>query len=121
MKWLVGYKGRGVVQKKSSTAKKILVKTKVGKSIIVSQPSNGYYIQTGSFSHAPTNDYLSKIIKMGMTYKTESNGNYKVLVGPYSSESDARKSLQKVRKNINKDAFLVSKTETKKEGEIALY
>ena len=121
MKWLVKYKGRGVVQKKSSRAKKILVKTKAGRSIIKSQPSNAYYIQTGSFSHAPTNAYLSKIIKMGMTYKTESNGNYKVLVGPYSSESDARKSLQKVRKNINKDAFLVSQTGKGKEETVALY
>jgi hypothetical protein len=56
-----------------------------------------------------------------MTYRTENNGDYKVLVGPYTSESSARISLKKVRKNINKNAFLVSKTESNKEESIALY
>jgi cell division protein FtsN len=85
------------------------------------QDSSAYYIQTGSFSHAPTRDYLSKISALGMTYRTENNGDYKVLVGPYTSESSARISLKKVRKNINKNAFLVSKTESNKEESIALY
>ena len=118
MKWLVKYKGRGVVAQRAVTSpkKERRVQGQNTKSF-----TPGYYIQTGSFSHAPTNKYLSKIRALGMQYKTESNGNYKVLVGPYSAEADARRTLEKVRKNINKDAFLVSKPETKKEGEIALY
>jgi D-alanyl-D-alanine carboxypeptidase/D-alanyl-D-alanine-endopeptidase (penicillin-binding protein 4) len=117
MKWLVKYKGRGVAQRAVTSPKK--ERRAEGQNRTSFTP--GYYIQTGSFSHAPTNKYLSKIKALGMKYKTESNGNYKVLVGPYSAEADARRTLQKVRKNINKDAFLVSKTETKKEGVIALY
>jgi len=115
MKWLVRYKGRGVVMKSA-------IKTEPKKMAPVKTANTkGYYIQTGSFAQAPTQTYLDKIKKLGMNYKTEKSGNYKVLVGPYTSESDARKTLDKVRKNINKNAFLVSKTERKTEGPIALY
>jgi cell division protein FtsN len=125
IKWLVTYKGRGTrsalkmpLQKENEKK----VKVTVGKPMLISQEAYGtYYIQTGSFSHAPTSEYLSKITKMGMHYTTENNKNYKVLVGPYSSESDARNSLKKVRKNINKNAFLVSGTETGKKGTVTLY
>jgi D-alanyl-D-alanine carboxypeptidase/D-alanyl-D-alanine-endopeptidase (penicillin-binding protein 4) len=113
MKWLVTYKGRGVAQR---SVTKDLTTSNAGQQV-----SSAYYIQTGSFSHAPTSNYLSKISALGMTYRTESNGNYKVLVGPYASESSARTSLKKVRKNINKNAFLVSKTESSKEESVMLY
>ena len=111
IKWLVTYKGRGVAQRSIPSTI----------SNAGQQASSSYYIQTGSFSHAPTRDYLSKISALGMTYRTESNGNYKVLVGPYRSESSARISLKKVRKNINKNAFLISKTESSKEESVTLY
>jgi D-alanyl-D-alanine carboxypeptidase/D-alanyl-D-alanine-endopeptidase (penicillin-binding protein 4) len=113
MKWLVKYKGRGVVMKSNTKSKSIPAKT--------ASVKNGYYIQTGSFAQTPTKAYLTKIKNLGLTYKTEKTTNYKVLVGPYTSESAARTSLKKVRKNINKDAFLVSKTESKQKGAIALY
>ena len=116
MKWLVTYKGRGVAKRSDTKDLTIPMTSNTGQ-----QDSSAYYIQTGSFSHAPTRDYLSKISALGMTYRTENNGNYKVLVGPYTSESSARISLKKVRKNINKNAFLVSKTESNKEEGIALY
>ena len=121
IKWMVRYKGRGVLQKKSTQTQKSLAKTTVVRSSSKSQSSNAYYIQTGSFSHVPTGAYLSKITKMGMQYKTENKGNYKVLVGPYSSESDARNYLKKVRKDINKNAFLVSKKTVAKKGTVTLY
>ena len=111
MKWLVGYKGRGVVIQSKRQSKP--TKTTSAKK--------GYYIQTGSFSQAPTRAYINKIENLGLNYKTEHRDNYKVLVGPYSSESDARKTLEKIRKNINKDAFLVAKTGKEKEETVVLY
>ena len=132
IKWLVTYKGRGTrsvlkepLQKEIHTSKvenEKSVKAVTVKPMVVSKiASDTYYIQTGSFSHAPTSEYLSKITKMGMQYTTENNKNYKVLVGPYSSETDARKSLAKVRKSISKNAFLVSRAETAEKGTITLY
>ena len=90
MKWLVKYKGRGVAMKSKPESKSMPVKT--------ASTKKGYYIQTGSFAQAPTQAYLNKIKKLGLNYTTEKKGNYKVLVGPYSVESNARKSLEKIRR-----------------------
>ena len=98
MKWLVTYKGRGVVQKR--------VTSNVSHSQF-SESTHSYYIQAGSFAHEPTVKYLAKVSALGFSYKTESSGNYKVLVGPYAKESQARTALQKVRANLNSGAFLV--------------
>jgi len=101
IKWLVTYKGRGVVQKRAS------VNTSHSNAL-VSENTHSYYIQAGSFSHEPTRTYLSKLVSLGFSYKMESSGKYKVLVGPYSKESQARTALQKVRENLNSGAFLVT-------------
>jgi D-alanyl-D-alanine carboxypeptidase/D-alanyl-D-alanine-endopeptidase (penicillin-binding protein 4) len=121
MKWLVKYKGRGttrvvqvpVEKKKSVIADNQKISTKSKTSI----SSGPYYIQTGSFFKEPTSEYLANIKELGLLYSIEFKDNYKVFVGPYNFESTARMSLKKVRKHINKGAFLVhNKTSMKSEG-----
>ena len=71
-----------------------------------------YYIQVGSFSkYRPNRKFLASIKNAGYSYifhKTTVHGRSvtKVLVGPFGSEREARKALKKVRKRIEKSAFL---------------
>ena len=131
MKWLVTYKGRGtkkavisVLKPKAQTVvtKSVTksIKNEVKKSSIA-KPSGQYYIQTGSFAKEPTPEYLSNIKKLGFLYSIEFKDNYKVFVGPYNFESTARISLKKVRKHINKGAFLVSNKMNVKNEDAKLY
>lgn len=96
MHWLVKYKGRGRVQKavvqKQGTHNKVYEK---------------YYVQTGVFKTKPTQTYLKEIERLGLSYKVRHAQNYKVYVGAYSQEKDARMVLEKVRKHINSGAFIV--------------
>jgi D-alanyl-D-alanine carboxypeptidase/D-alanyl-D-alanine-endopeptidase (penicillin-binding protein 4) len=141
MKWLVTYKGRGekramkavwestphTTVKTSSTTKEVTMvsaKKKPAKVQNISMPkaSGTYYIQTGSFSQVPTADYLLRIKKLGLSYTTEYTNKYKVLVGPYMNEREARSSLVKVRKHINSGAFLVKNNQNlNNSGETTLY
>lgn len=68
--------------------------------------SKKYYVQVGSFSSAPDQKYLTDIKNYGLDYKVLRGTSYKVLVGPYENEKNARKVLTKVQKNLNKKAFL---------------
>ena len=127
MKWLVTYKGRGtkkavisVLKPKPQTIVAKSEKKELKKSS-VAKPSGQYYIQTGSFSKEPTSEYLSNIKKLGLLYSVEFKDNYKVFVGPYNFESTARISLKKVRKHINKGAFLVTNKSNEKNEGAALY
>jgi cell division protein FtsN len=65
-----------------------------------------YYVQAGSFSALPSKAYLSKIKALGLRYTVRHIENYKVLIGAYKNEKDARKALKKVRKDINEGAFI---------------
>ena len=73
------------------------------------------YIQVGSFTkYEPNKKFLSSIKKLGYTYsyhKVQSNGKTinKVLVGPFSSDSDARSALKTIRKDIEPGAFVTKK------------
>jgi len=68
--------------------------------------SKKYYVQVGSFSSAPDQKYLTDIKNHGLDYKVLRGTSYKVLVGPYENEKNARKVLVKVQKNLNKKAFI---------------
>ena len=130
MKWLVTYKGRGgkravdsvlKLKSKKEIKKPLAVKPEQKKQAkiknITTKPSETYYIQTGSFSHVPTTDYIASIKKLGLPYTTEHTNKYKVLVGPYHNEGNARTSLAKVRKQISSGAFLIhNKNNAKSEG-----
>ena len=68
--------------------------------------SKKYWVQVGSFSSAPNKKYLTDIKNYGLAYKVLRGKNYKVLVGPYENEKNARKVLARVQKNLNKKAFI---------------
>jgi hypothetical protein len=54
----------------------------------------------------PKRDYLEKIETLGFRYKVHHAENYKVLIGAYQDEKNAREVLKKVREHINKGAFI---------------
>ncbi len=124
MEWLVKSKvkpglkssSESVTKKKVASEKKAIseklftnVKTKVPltvKHVSKENPAK-YYVQAGSFSAMPNKAYLSKIKALGLRYTVRHIDNYKVLIGAYKDEEDARKALKKVRNHINDGAFVV--------------
>lgn len=66
-----------------------------------------YYVQVGSFSEMPGKQYLQKIEALYLRYSVRNTGKYRVLIGAYSDENDARTALEKVRQDINAGAFIV--------------
>jgi len=99
-----------VTPKVSSKIKpKPKVKTK-SKKRVYSEPTSytqeRFYVQAGSFATQPKKAYLLGIERLGLRYKVKYAQKYKVLIGPYSKENDARKVLKKVRANVSKGAFL---------------
>ncbi len=124
MEWLVKSKvkpglkssSESVTKKKVASEKKAIseklftnVKTKVPltvKHVSKKNPAK-YYVQAGSFSAMPNKAYLSKIKALGLRYTVRHIDNYKVLIGAYKDEEDARKALKKVRNHINDGAFVV--------------
>lgn len=74
--------------------------------------TGSYYIQVGSFSkYEPNKQFLQSITDKGFKYRyhkvtANSKTLTKVLVGPFSSEKDARAALRTVRSSIEAGAFL---------------
>ncbi len=114
IKWVVTYRGGGGRVNAPKPAPKP-VKT-VQKAPSKSAPKaaapeavsaqQAYYIQTGSFNHKPTDFYLKTLRNMGHAPVVRNEGEYKVLVGPYRTEAQARKALKEIRSRVNKGAFL---------------
>ncbi len=100
-----------VTSEKKATSEKLFthVKTKVPLEVkpMTKDKTVRYYVQAGSFSAMPNKVYLSKIKALGLQYTIRHTDNYKVLIGAYSDEKDARKALKKVRKDINHGAFII--------------
>lgn len=103
LKWLVTYKGRGIVIPKKEpvssppsvpSAKKVTER-------------GGYFIQAGSFGHVPSEGFIHQLEQLSLPYHVEHEDVYKVLIGPYQNEEVARKDLKKVRDELNLGAFLV--------------
>lgn len=98
-----------VVKPKVVAVPKVTAKKK---TVTPRAQKNRSYVQVGSFSkYAPSAAFLKKIKKEGYSYtyhKIQRNGKTinKVLVGPFNSESEARKALHKIRKTIESGAFL---------------
>jgi len=69
----------------------------------------GYYIQVGSFSkYAPNKNFLKSITDIGYNYEfLEANNINKVLVGPFTSEDDAKEARRVMRSKIEPGAFLI--------------
>ena len=118
MKWLAkskvkpGLKTSSTrITKKKATSEKLFtnVKTKVPLTIkhVTKDTSVKYYVQAGSFSAMPNKAYLSKIKSLGLRYTVRHTDNYKVLIGAYDDEKEAREALVKIREDINYGAFIV--------------
>jgi hypothetical protein len=90
--------------------KAIVIKTEM-REIEQSSSKGNFYVQVGSFIGKPKNVLLNSISHYGLNYqiikfpKGEKSIS-KLLIGPYVKRSDASKQLKKVRKNIQKDAFI---------------
>lgn len=75
-------------------------------------PRGNYYIQVGAFSKTPSKRFLNRIARSGFTYtitKRSPRGLKKLLIGPYSDKTSARRALKRVKDLINKRAFLLKK------------
>jgi len=84
--------------------------TSIPKSPHISTIGN-FYIQVGSFTDKPHHDLLYKITKLGYHYKLiqfpiQGKNISKLLIGPYSSKSDAHAVLRNVKQQIQKSAFI---------------
>ena len=76
--------------------------------VIEDDPYGRFYVQTGLFEKIPPKAYLLRLEKYGLPYRVQYSGrSYKVLVGPYAEKSYATEALKKVKKHINKQAFLL--------------
>ena len=110
MKWLVEFKGSGEVLKKESPSE-LLGSMRTKKSAEKKSPSlsafKKYYVQVGLFSQVPSKAYLQRIERLKLPYRVRHSGQYKVLVGAYKDKKGAKRALVKVRKHINKGAFVV--------------
>ena len=113
IKWVVTYRGGSGRANAPKPAPKPVKKAQkaAAKSVPKATPptaaaKEAYYIQTGSFSHKPTDFYLGTLRKMGHSPVVRNEGVYKVLVGPYETEAQARKALKEIRSRVNKGAFL---------------
>jgi len=103
MKWLVKTSAKPSVR---SPARIIQTKASATSQKSLTSSSKKYYVQMGSFSSAPNDKYLTDIKDYGLDYKVLRGKGYKVLVGPYENEKNARNVLAKVQKNLNKKAFI---------------
>ena len=98
---------------KQKDIKSALMKVKKHKKIVkkISSKSN-VYIQVGvTFKTRPDKKYLRKITKAGYSYKLYNlkitgRKATKILIGPYKNKKIARSNLSKVKKEINKAAFI---------------
>jgi len=106
MKWIVRYKSTTKIQ--STQARNTHSTLWEMETTSPEKISNErYYVQTGMFTLKPSKTYLQKIEHLGLPYKVRYSQNYKVYIGAYSQEKDARRVLKQVRKHINKGAFIV--------------
>ncbi len=101
------------VKKEAKKVAKKSVKKEVATAATTKSAIKGnFYIQVGSFGRfAPDKKFLQKITNSGYTYKlhkVQINGKAmtKVLVGPYATDTSARKELSAVRAKIESGAFL---------------
>ena len=92
--------------------KKIFHKTKSQKPKVKKYLKGNAYIQVGvTFESKPNKRYLKRISKLGYRYRLYSlkiAGKHatKILIGPYRDIKAAQRNISKIKKEINKAAFL---------------
>jgi cell division septation protein DedD len=98
--------------KKVSTSKKaIVIQAPIEEIEQPSSTDGNYYVQVGSFVGNPKNTLIQKIKRYGYNYKIIKfpKGNKqisKLLIGAYKTRSQASLALKKVKKYIQKNAFI---------------
>ena len=97
-------------QQVKTLKKAIVIKTEM-KEIEQTSSKGNFYVQVGSFIGKPKSGLLYAIRRHGLQYKIikfprEGKSISKLLIGPYVERSDAVSQLNKVRNNIQKDAFI---------------
>ena len=103
---------RAKITSKSKAATKPKLSSKKAKTKSSKKATSNIYIQVGAFLHSnPDKKLLSKIKKMGFSYVVKRfniNGKRikRVYVGPFASKKEAKEALVKVRRSINKQAFI---------------
>ena len=115
IKWVVKYRGGAVQTEKSfPKSKPVSPKSKIfQKHKPLASPSktirkNLYYIQVGSFSKTPDETYFSHLADLKFSYIVKKEGVYKVLIGDYRSREEALRAMQKIKKELNPHAFIVT-------------
>lgn len=74
--------------------------------------SGSTYIQVGvTFKTKPNKKFLQKVVKAGYSYKLytlriSGKNATKILIGPYKNTKDAKLNLSKIKREINKAAFI---------------
>jgi cell division septation protein DedD len=97
------------VKKPKIVKKPTIVKPKRG---IIFGQNSGYYVQVGATTTPNPNRFLAKKIKQnGYSYIThpvivKGRKFYKVLIGPFSSKTEALNKLPRIKATINPQAFL---------------
>ena len=86
-------------------------KAKTAPKVIKKHTLGNFYVQVGSFTGTPKKSLLSKITRAGYHYHIikfpiNSKQVSKLLIGPYKQRADAVNLLGKVKKSIQKDAFI---------------
>ncbi len=101
------------VTKKQNSIKKAPAKIKKTKLQSNTKVKNkATYIQVGvTFKAKPSKKYLKKISKAGYKYtlyniKIAGKNAIKILIGPYDNRKSALKDMGKIKKHINKAAFI---------------
>lgn len=118
MKWLAKSRVKSKIKsssthlkKKKTIPQKLFTQVETKKPLYTKRATKSvakkYYIQAGSFSTIPDKKYLSDIKDLGLGYRVRHEERYKVLIGPYNDEENARDTLKKVRKHISIGAFVV--------------
>ena len=96
------------VIKKSPKQKKVVAKAKTHKVAPPATQHGRYYIQVGSFSkYKPNKAFLHSITNLGYNYTYHKVKNLnKVLVGPFTTRTEAKKARKILRSKVEPGAFL---------------
>lgn len=85
---------------------------KIKRSIATTTAKKGVYVQVGATSkYTPNKNFLKKIKDQKFTYKllpiaVKNKKITKILVGPFKNRSIAKQNLDKIKKSLNKHAFI---------------
>jgi hypothetical protein len=102
----------GIMHKKQPAGMKKAIVIKTAMKEIEQPSSKGhYYVQVGSFIGKPKSTLLHAITRRGFSYKLiqfpkDGKPISKLLIGPYRSRNETKSVLEKVRRHIQKDAFI---------------